>query len=92
MKKYIATVHKDFNSDYGIQFYDFPGCVSAASTIEEATMMAREALTGHLELMIDDGDFIPEPTPLETIITDQDHQDAIAFLVIQVSEKSLVVA
>jgi len=92
MKTYIATVHKDSDSDYGVQFYDFPGCISAASTIEEASTMATEALTGHIELMIEDGDLIPEPTPLEIIICNPDHQDAIAFLVIQVSEKALVVA
>nr|WP_254053005.1 type II toxin-antitoxin system HicB family antitoxin [Microcystis sp. MC19] len=26
MITYLATVHKDNHSDYGVQFYDFPGC------------------------------------------------------------------
>jgi hypothetical protein len=42
--------------------------------------------------MSEDGDLIPDPTPLETIISDPDHQEAIAFLVIRVPEKSLIAA
>jgi predicted RNase H-like HicB family nuclease len=87
MTSYIATVHKDKDSDYGVQFYDFPGCITAGETIEEARLMAKEALEGHLKMMIEDGDKISEPTSLETILTDQDHQDAIAYLVINVSIK-----
>lgn len=32
MVTYLATVHKDPDSDYGVQFYDFPGCITAGST------------------------------------------------------------
>ena len=84
MTLYIATVHKEKNSDYGVQFYDFSGCISVGKTIEEAQEMATEALNAHIELMLEDGDFIPNPSPLEVIIQDIDHQDAIAFLVIDV--------
>jgi predicted RNase H-like HicB family nuclease len=49
---YIATVHKEADSDYGVRFYDFPGCISVGSTIEEAKEMATEALTGHTSLMV----------------------------------------
>ena len=84
-RQYIATVHKDKDSDYGVQFYDFLGCISAGETIEEAQIMATEALQGHIEFMLEDGDSIPDPSPLETIILDDDHKDAVAFLVINVS-------
>ncbi len=86
MTQYIATVHKDQASEYGVQFYDFPGCITAGKTIEEAQTMATEALTGHLTWMVDDGDEIPTPSSLEIILTDPDHQDAIAFLVIQIAD------
>ncbi|MEM8781033.1 MAG: type II toxin-antitoxin system HicB family antitoxin, partial [Cyanobacteria bacterium P01_G01_bin.49] len=36
MITYIATIHKDDDSDYGVQLYDFPGCISVGETIEEA--------------------------------------------------------
>ncbi|REJ49969.1 MAG: HicB family protein [Microcystis aeruginosa TA09] len=89
MITYLATVHKDNHSDYGVQFYDFPGCISAGETIEEAKKMATEALKGHISFMLADGDEIPTPSTLETILTDPDHQDVIAFLLIEVSEAIL---
>lgn len=89
MISYLVTVHKDNHSDYGVQFYDFPGCISAGETIEEAKTMATEALKGHLALMLADGDEIPNPSTLETILTDTDHQDAVAFIPIEVSETIL---
>ena len=71
---YIATIHKDEDSDYGVQFYDFPGCISAGESIEEVKIMAKEALIGHINLMVEDGDFIPKPStsrgdkPVKTLI------------------------
>jgi len=85
MISYLVTVHKDNHSDYGVQFYDFPGCISAGETIEEAKTMATEALKGHIAFMLVEGDEIPLPSTLETILTDPDHQDAIAFIPIEVS-------
>ena len=94
-RQYIATVHKDKDSDYGVQFYNFLGCISSVGeTIEEAQIMATEALNGHIEFMLEDGDSIPNPSPLEIIILDDDYKDAItslmchcviAFLVINVA-------
>ncbi|WP_017294802.1 type II toxin-antitoxin system HicB family antitoxin [Geminocystis herdmanii] len=85
MITYLVTVHKDNHSDYGVQFYDFPGCISAGETIEEAKTMATEALKSHIALMLADGDEIPHPSTLETILIDRDHQDAVAFMPIEIS-------
>ena len=89
MITYLATVHKDKDSDYGVQFYDFPGCISGGETIEEAKIMATEALNGHIAFMLADNEEIPHPSTLETILTDVDHQDAIAFILIEVSDAIL---
>lgn len=35
--------------------------------------------------MLTDGEEIPNPSTLETILTDPDHQDAIAFMRIEIS-------
>lgn len=86
MTYYIATVHQECDSEYGVQFYDFPGCITSGKTIEEARIMAKEALTSHFKWMIEDGDNIPMPSSLETILFDRDHQDAIAFLVIEITD------
>jgi predicted RNase H-like HicB family nuclease len=60
--------------------HDFPSCISAGETIEEAQVMATEALNGRIDLTVEDGDSIPNPSPLEIIISDDDHKDATAFL------------
>lgn len=69
MKKvyYPALVDKDEDSDYGVSFPDFPGCVSAGETLEEAVLGAQEALAGHIALMLTDGDGPPSPSPLEEV-------------------------
>ncbi len=46
--EYIAYLHKDSKSDYGVSFPDFPGCITAGSTLEEAKEMAAEALSFHI--------------------------------------------
>ena len=43
--------------------------------------MAREALQGHVDLMVADGDAIPAPTPLDVVMADPENSDTVAFLV-----------
>lgn len=81
MATYIALLRKEKKSDYGVDFPDFPGCITAGKTLEEAKDMAQEALQGHLDCMIEYGDEIPEPRSLETIMNDSNNKDAVAFLV-----------
>lgn len=64
---YIGLIHKDEESDYGISFPDFPGCISAGKTFEEAMAMGKEALAFHAEGMVEDGDAVPRPSSLEDI-------------------------
>jgi predicted RNase H-like HicB family nuclease len=68
--EYIALVHKDEGTSYGVSFPDVPGCVSAGDTLNEALANAAEALSGHLTLMREDGDAIPEPRSVEAIRAD----------------------
>ncbi len=48
MTGYIALLRKEPGSDFGVDFPDFPGCVTAASTLEEAHRAAAEALSFHV--------------------------------------------
>jgi predicted RNase H-like HicB family nuclease len=61
---YPALVDKDEDSDFGVSFPDFPGCVSAGETLEDAILGAQEALAGHVALMLADGDALPAPSSL----------------------------
>ncbi len=81
MNNYIGLIHKQAESDYGVSFPDFPGVVTAGETLDEARIMAEEALAFHVEGMIEDGDAIPEPSSLETVMAEADNRDGVAILV-----------
>jgi predicted RNase H-like HicB family nuclease len=68
--RYIAFIHKEPYSCYGVSFPDFPGCTSAGDTLDEAVANGVEALSGHVRVMEADGDEIPEPRTLEEIVDD----------------------
>jgi len=79
--EYIAYLHKEKKSDYGVSFPDFPGCITAGSTLEEARRMAAEALSFHIAGMQEDGAEIPEPSTLDDLQNDPAMKGAVAFLV-----------
>ncbi len=86
MANYIAIVHKDHNSDFGISFPDFPGCVTAGNNIDEAKDMAQDAIALHVNGMIEDGERLPVPSKLEEIMADSDYYDAVAYLVVGIPD------
>jgi predicted RNase H-like HicB family nuclease len=78
---YIAYLHKDRRSDFGVSFPDFPGCVTAGKTLEQARRMAREALALHIAGMIEDGEAVPEPSSLDVLENHPNMRGAVAVLV-----------
>ena len=85
MAGYIALVHKDEGTSYGVSFPDVPGCISAGDTFEDAIENAAEALAGHFALMRADGDVIPAPRSFEELRRDpsfaEDASDGIVTIV-----------
>jgi predicted RNase H-like HicB family nuclease len=81
MRQYIALIHKDADSDYGVSFPDLPGVISAGKTLDEARDMAAEALVFHLEGLAEDGEAAPEPSSLEEVMTDAENKDGVAVLI-----------
>jgi predicted RNase H-like HicB family nuclease len=79
MAIYIALLRKDPDSDFGVDFPDFPGCITAGSTLQEAREMAAEALQFHIEGMLEEGLPIPPPSALDAIMADPENADAIPF-------------
>jgi predicted RNase H-like HicB family nuclease len=79
---YIALIHKDADSDYGASFPDLPGCVSAATNLDQILSEAKEALALHIEGMLEEGEEIPVPTPAEAI----DRGDALLLAAIDVPD------
>src|SRR5581483_2520464 len=81
MSYYIALIHKEPKSDFGVSFPDFPGCVTAGSTLDEAFDMGVEALAGHIETMAEAGEAIPSPSSMEEVMSDPENRDGVAVLV-----------
>ncbi len=81
MATYIALLRKDVGSDFGVEFPDFPGCVTAGRTLEEARRMAAEALALHVSGLTADGEPIPEPRTLDVIMADPLNRDGVVLLV-----------
>jgi predicted RNase H-like HicB family nuclease len=81
MRQYIALIHKEAGSDYGVSFPDLPGCVTAGVDLDDARQMAEEALALHLAGMAEDEEPIPEPSSLEAVMADRENRDAVAILV-----------
>lgn len=81
MTAYIALLRKDEASDFGVDFPDFPGCVTAGRTLDEARRMAAEALALHVEGMAEDGEAVPEPSGLDAVMATPENREAVAFLV-----------
>jgi predicted RNase H-like HicB family nuclease len=73
--RFIAFVHKEPDSCYGVSSTDVPGCTSAGDTLDEALANAVDALSGHVRLMEADGETLPSPRTLEAINADPDFEE-----------------
>ncbi|MFV0264649.1 MAG: type II toxin-antitoxin system HicB family antitoxin [Kluyvera sp.] len=49
----IAIEAGDDQHAYGVVVPDLPGCFSAGDTLDEAIVNAKEAITGHIELLVE---------------------------------------
>jgi predicted RNase H-like HicB family nuclease len=65
MTHYIALVHKDADSAFGVQFPDVPECFSAADSMDDLVGNAMETLS----LWAED-DAMPKPLAIEQIVAD----------------------
>lgn len=63
---FIAVLSYD-NDGISISFPDLPGCLPCADNEEDALKNAKEALGLHLWGMEQDGEVIPNPTPLKDV-------------------------
>jgi predicted RNase H-like HicB family nuclease len=61
-QQYFGIVRKDAGSDYGIDFPDFPGCITAGESLDELLRNAQEALQGHVECLVEVGESVPAPS------------------------------
>ena len=81
MTNYIALIHKDADSEFGVSFPDLPGCVSVGAKLEEARLNAEEAVALHAEGLIEDGETLPEPSTLDEVMADPANRDGAVIIV-----------
>jgi predicted RNase H-like HicB family nuclease len=75
------AIHKEPGADYGVTVPDLPGCFSAGSTIDEAMLMAREAIELYLDTLVEDGRTVPTPSDIEILRNRPEFADAIWAIV-----------
>lgn len=86
MPHYIALIHKDPESCYGVSFPDVPGVITAGDTIDEAMRNAAAVLAVAAEDWSDlDGTAFPSPRTIDELRRDpafrEDAADAIVAAV-----------
>jgi predicted RNase H-like HicB family nuclease len=65
MRYPIAIEPGDDSTAFGVVVPDLPGCFSAGDSLDEAITQAKEAIELWLETVIEDGQGIPEPSPIQ---------------------------
>lgn len=71
MTHYIAVIHKDGNSAYGVSFPDVPGIHAAGDSLDEVIAQAREALSFAAEDWLElTGEPFPRPRTLDQLRED----------------------
>ncbi len=81
MTYYIAVIHEQLDADYEICFPDFPGCITAGTSLMGARDMAIQALEGHVHVMREYGDPLPVPSTADDIALNPDFKDGVMMLV-----------
>jgi predicted RNase H-like HicB family nuclease len=61
MKKYAVVIERGSTS-YGAYVPDLPGCIAVGRTRNEVERLIAEAISLHIESLVEHGDPVPEPS------------------------------
>jgi HicB_like antitoxin of bacterial toxin-antitoxin system len=87
--EYIAYLHKNRKSDFGVGFPDFPGLRDSGQDGTKRGVWRRRLWLCTSRGMMEDGDPIPEPSTIDDVAGDLALKGAVAFLVnVDVGEKA----
>src|SRR5512147_1951902 len=67
MRYPIAIELGDEVQAFGVVVPDLPGCFSAGDTLDEALNNAEEAVVAWIDAMLDRGESIPPPSPIDSL-------------------------
>jgi predicted RNase H-like HicB family nuclease len=79
--QYAAIIERG-GDGFGVYFPDLDGCTSGGDSLQQAISNAGEALALHVEVMIELGQTLPAPTPLDKIEIEPD-VDVHAIILIE---------
>ena len=84
MAHYIALIHKESDSSYGVSFPDVPGVIAAGDSIDEAMRHAAEALEFAAEdwETQDGSKGFPSPRTIDELHADSEFQKESAGAVV----------
>lgn len=84
MAHYIALIHKESDSSYGVSFPDVPGVITVGDSIDEAMRHAVEALEFAAEDWenLDGSKDFPSPRTIDELRADKKFQNEAADAVI----------
>ena len=71
---YRITLRKEPEGGYTVMVPALPGCITYGKTVEEAIEMSKDAISGYLESLIEDGEPVPaEDDLIECRVTVEAH-------------------
>jgi predicted RNase H-like HicB family nuclease len=79
--QFALALHTDDGIRYGVTVPDLPGCFSGGDTLDEAIDAAKEAIDAHVELLIQDGQQLPEAKTLAAHQSNSDFAGALWALI-----------
>jgi predicted RNase H-like HicB family nuclease len=83
MTHYIALIHKEPDSSYGVSFPDVPGVVAVSATLDEALADAAEALAFAAEGWAEDTKApFPRPRTIDELRGDSEFIESAADAVV----------
>ncbi len=67
-RRYVILIGRTPDGGFGAWAPDLPGCIALGDTVEDTEREMREAIAFHLEGLRSDGEPVPEPSTLSTVI------------------------
>jgi predicted RNase H-like HicB family nuclease len=65
---YPAVLERGAHDTFGVWFPDFPGCVAAARSQEEAMAKAQDALAHGVDSLMERNSPLPDPTDFDAVV------------------------
>jgi predicted RNase H-like HicB family nuclease len=65
----VIIIQDEENAGYTIEVPSLPGCISQGDTLEEALANIKEAIALYIEVLVEDGQPIPEDVPPIQVMT-----------------------